>query len=63
MITIEELRRVFGSFSTDKEIVKMMHEVDENGDGKITFPEFKAIMAKFKASDSNKIAGLWSFCY
>ncbi len=59
---MDELRRVFGSFCTEKEISEMLKEADLNGDGEIDFPEFKNIMIKFQRN-SDKIKGLWSFCY
>ena len=57
---MEELKRVFGSFCTTKEIESMMLEADVNGDGKITFPEFKVLMLKFRNVNS-KMHGLWTF--
>ncbi|KAJ2146345.1 Calmodulin [Coemansia sp. RSA 678] len=49
MISKEELGVLMRSLShnpTDEEISKMINEIDENGDGKIDFSEFIAMMAR-----------------
>ena len=58
VITFKDLRRVFGTFCGDNEINNLMLEADINGDGEITFAEFKQLMTNFKTT--KKIKSLWS---
>jgi len=61
-ITLEELKRVFGTFCTEMQLLQMLKEVDINGDGKITYEEFKIIMSKFR-SEAPKLKSMWTSIY
>eukprot|EP01022_Parablepharisma_sp_SALTPOND_P001620 TRINITY_DN106914_c0_g1_i1.p2 TRINITY_DN106914_c0_g1~~TRINITY_DN106914_c0_g1_i1.p2 ORF type:complete len:304 (+),score=46.41 TRINITY_DN106914_c0_g1_i1:1180-2091(+) len=58
-ISIEELRKVFGTICSEEEIQEMIKEVDSNGDNKISFIEFKDMMSCVKLS-STGLREAWS---
>eukprot|EP00826_Nyctotherus_ovalis_P042866 TRINITY_DN4475_c0_g1_i13.p1 TRINITY_DN4475_c0_g1~~TRINITY_DN4475_c0_g1_i13.p1 ORF type:complete len:273 (+),score=93.35 TRINITY_DN4475_c0_g1_i13:815-1633(+) len=57
-ITIDELKSVFGSLYTEKEIRNIMGEVDLNGDNRICFSEFKKMMSA--ELSKSKLKSAWS---
>ena len=59
MITFKDLSRVFGTFSSEKIIKDFMQEADIDGDGQITFNEFKEVMLRLKKKTS-KVKYSWS---
>jgi calcium-dependent protein kinase len=47
-ISLDEIMVIFNQTSFEKSVFeKMIKEADENGDGEISFQEFKQIMTKF----------------
>ena len=59
VITFKDLSRVFGTFSSEKIIKDFMQEADIDGDGQITFNEFKEVMLRLKKKTS-KVKYSWS---
>jgi len=43
-LELDDFQIMFGSDFSDKRIMKMIREADENHDSKISFDEFKKIM-------------------
>ncbi len=60
MISLSELKAVFGAVYTEEDLKRIMAEADTNGDDKITFEEFKEMMRKFKEINS-QLQNQWSF--
>lgn len=53
------MSRVFGNFCNEQTIKNFMLEADIDGDGKISFPEFKQVMLGFKKT-TEKFKYSWS---
>eukprot|EP00831_Metopus_contortus_P029604 TRINITY_DN24341_c0_g1_i1.p2 TRINITY_DN24341_c0_g1~~TRINITY_DN24341_c0_g1_i1.p2 ORF type:complete len:127 (-),score=28.15 TRINITY_DN24341_c0_g1_i1:110-460(-) len=59
VITLNELKRVFGSFCSEEQILALMAEADTNGDNEITFEEFKEMMTGLRAA-THSLKLMWS---
>ena len=55
-----ELKTIFGSFCSEADLKQIMSEVDSNGDGEISFEEFKNMMCEFKTTNY-QLHTQWSF--